>query len=129
MGKNPAADSSTIVNEDMSPAITFYQSSLCVRNIIDNLPSEVQLSDQTKEKLFEYKEPVEKAFKHEKCWEDVGHFRYMKVLERNPMKINAVQLVGVSIMINIRRELTLEISTMRMPLHPMARQMEESMLK
>ena len=68
-----------IVNEDMPPAATGCGSSLYVRNVIGNSPWDVHLSGQTQEKPFECKEPVEKAFKPEECWEDMGHSKAFQV--------------------------------------------------
>ena len=81
--KNQRQIPEPIVSEVMPPSITLYEnsSSLCIRNIIGNLPSNVHLSDQTEDKLFEYKEPVEKAFKHEKFWEDMGQSEPFQVHE------------------------------------------------
>ncbi|EDL82725.1 rCG53377, isoform CRA_a, partial [Rattus norvegicus] len=68
-----------IVTEDMPPAITLCESSLDTRKVIGNSPLDVHLSNQTQEKPFECKELVEKAFKHEKCWEDMGHSESFQV--------------------------------------------------
>jgi hypothetical protein len=52
-----------------------------------------------------------------KIWVILRHFRFMEVLERNPMKIsNVMQLIETSIVIRIMRERMMEIKTMRIPL-------------
>ncbi|EGW04788.1 Zinc finger protein ZnFP12 [Cricetulus griseus] len=87
-----------VVNEDMPPAVTLYESSLSVRSIIDNLPSDVQLSGQTKEKRLECKEPVEKAFRHEKCWAILGHPSPVKEAGTHPVLPSSLKLLGASLL-------------------------------
>ncbi|XP_008834264.1 zinc finger protein 14 [Nannospalax galili] len=74
-----------IVNEDIPPGITLYESSMCESGIIGDSQSYAHLRGHLEEKPVEYQEHVGKSFKYKK-WEDFIYSEFFQMHESRPSK-------------------------------------------
>ncbi|XP_038174706.1 zinc finger protein 14-like isoform X1 [Arvicola amphibius] len=82
--ENQESTPENMVNKDMPPAKTVYESRLHERDIIGHSSLQVYQRDQSRSSEFKCKEAVVKSFKPTKHWEDISHSESLQVLETSP---------------------------------------------